>query len=758
MILSNLVIVGVCCIVPFVATAATNAAIVSEVKKFRSSAIGAKFADLERTFRPPQFESARAVGSLDDVQFGDCVSMADAERTALLRDGVLTSESHTHMTFFSAYLNIFQNDLPVYITADAILHPLHRSYDAMLMTVEQRQLIADLTALLASTHAKLATLYANDSSMASVRADVDVYIAVARALLNATSTVELVAGGNRTVAQAMIAGALGATGPLQLTLFGDQKLLDFSTFKPRGHYVGNDVLEAYFRAMMWLGRVEFRLTAANSDPITPTIDRETLGAMLLGELVRDAPQLASIDSVLTAIVGESDNANALQLNAVMSRAGVTSARDCAASPALLASFRAKLRESDVGVQQILSQLVDLPSSGEIEPPRAFLLLGQRFTFDSNLLGSVVQQNGGEKPSRLMPNEKDVLYGVLSNDVVLPELKSDVDKFGAYAERLLVARHIIEQTPASVWTNSSLYNAWLGALRQLSPPSDAAEFAKLPRKSAAYWRAKANAQLASYAALRRNNILYVKESNTGILGCDFPAVYVEPIPAFWRAIVAYARHGMEVISPLTPNVYELKSHFNLLHTVAQRLEKIATAHVDGAAVTEDDIKWVNQMCVQKLLDGGCVAIEDNGGWFYELYMARDALEADKVVSSIHTQPSDEEGSLVGRVLHFGTDNVETTLLIADDCSSQPTLFVGASQSFKSLITTNFERLNDEEWQNGRVRNAVRPSYFDYFNGTKKFWSKKCESNNWSNKSIASTLTINVNLAIMIVLSLMLMNVN
>ena len=36
------------------------------------------------------------------------------------------------------------------------------------------------------------------------------------------------------------------------------RYVDFSQFKPRGHYAGDSTLEAYFRAMIWLGRTDLR--------------------------------------------------------------------------------------------------------------------------------------------------------------------------------------------------------------------------------------------------------------------------------------------------------------------------------------------------------------------------------------------------------------------------------------------------------------------------------------------------------------------
>jgi len=36
-----------------------------------------------------------------------------------------------------------------------------------------------------------------------------------------------------------------------------EDLLDYSQFKPRGYYEGDETLETYFRAMMWYGLDQF---------------------------------------------------------------------------------------------------------------------------------------------------------------------------------------------------------------------------------------------------------------------------------------------------------------------------------------------------------------------------------------------------------------------------------------------------------------------------------------------------------------------
>jgi hypothetical protein len=638
---------------------------------------------------------------------------------------------HTAPSFWEFYLDAFKHDMPVYITADVLLHSVHRSYDAMLQRAEVSTLSKKLGALLDATHAKVKAT--SDASLANARADLDVFLSVARILLDpARSDV-----ARSAAIDAVVQAANAATGAVTLSLFGGQKSIDSSMFKPRGHYAGIPALEQYFRTFIWLGRTEFRLTILPEDD-PAMIDRETVAALLLAELTADSAELAAIDRVLSALIGVSDNADSKQLVSFARTAGIASAAAAAAANATsLAMFRDKLMASDVGVQRILSQLLEFPADGsDIKPPRAYLVLGQRFTVDSNAVGSVVSS------ARLMPNEMDVLYSVLRNDAILPSMKSELDSVAGYGGLLAFARRVIDASPAAQWSNSTLYNAWLGALRELSAPSDAAAFAALPArfKSAPYWIQKMNTQLTSFAELRRNNVLYVKESFTGSLGCDFPSVLVEPIPQFWRALQSFARIGREQIVPVLESDQQLALYFNRLDAAAARLEALANKHLAKQELTMDDLAWVNTMVVEKVVDNVCAKETVRSGWLQELYLAEDSTARDKVTTSIHTQPTDEAGNEVGRVLHIGTDNVEAVLVVADDCSGKPTLHVGASQSFKTLITEDFNRLNDAEWTDKYVAMAQRPAFLQpgYAAASGgKLWTEKCAPGGSSSTNAAPT---------------------
>jgi hypothetical protein len=72
------------------------------------------------------------------------------------------------------------------------------------------------------------------------------------------------------------------------------------------------------------------------------------------------------------------------------------------------------------------------------------------------------------------------------------------------------------------------------------------------------------QLASWAQLRHDTILYSKESYTGNVLCEYPAGYVEPYPEFYAAVAQYARDSYWLFS----NLPALDTNANDLATVLQ----------------------------------------------------------------------------------------------------------------------------------------------------------------------------------------------
>ena len=72
-----------------------------------------------------------------------------SELAVLTTNGFVVSERLSSLSFADVYYNIWHNDLPVFVSTDAILQAWHRTYDAMLEEVEETYLFNGFESLLA---------------------------------------------------------------------------------------------------------------------------------------------------------------------------------------------------------------------------------------------------------------------------------------------------------------------------------------------------------------------------------------------------------------------------------------------------------------------------------------------------------------------------------------------------------------------------------------------------------------------------------
>jgi len=105
-----------------------------------------------------------------------------------------------------------------------------------------------------------------------------------------------------------------------------------------------------------------------------------------------------------------------------------------------------------------------------------------------------------------------------------------------------------------------------------------------------------------------------------------------------------------------------------------------------------------------------------GWYTKLYYTGEiGLNAyDALVADVHTAPTDETGNPVGWVLHVGTGDVEMAIVNAETPEGQPTAFIGPVYKYHELVTTNFQRLSDEEWKTMyALSQPPRPSFVNLY---------------------------------------------
>lgn len=639
-----------------------------------------------------------AAVNLDLVQ-RSALALDGAELAAFAADGFVVTDRHRYPHFAYGYQTIYSQDLPVFVSADAILQAVHQSYDAILAVVEYAALVPELQALLTSMRAHLAATASLD---AEVRGDADVFLAVALSLLEGTLA-EPVAGASAAAVEALVTRAQGASGFQELALFGTNRWIDWSQFLPRGHYADSLVLQRYFRAMIWLGRIDLPLLQTNPNTGTPELFRRSVAAAFALRGLMDADALARwerIDATVRAFVGEPDSMGPADVDRLKSDLGL-SGDDLSAVPDEV--LAAAIVAGAYGSQRILSQIVmQLPHEGTWPLDATFLFVGQRYVFDSHVFSNVVYDrvNLGYSPLRMMANPLDVAYAALANDHAVRLLAPEIAYYPGYAPALESMRLLGDAHGPAFW-GANLYNLWLGALRALSPGPDVASAVPALAGTERWGRRLLQTQLASWAELRHDTLLYAKPSYTSGIMCEFPDAYIEPNPVFFARIEAFADDGAAAVAalPLDPSsslATLIVGYFGRLRQVAGILRAMAEHQATGAPHDPEHLAFINRAVN---VYPGCGGPPGIGGWYAELFFEPGAAaEFSPTIADVHTQPTDEAGGWVGRVLHVGTGYARLMVMTAETCAG-PRAYAGVVSSYHELVTEQLQRLTDAEWASG-----------------------------------------------------------
>ena len=683
------------------------------------------------------FSGIQSDSSLKQTAFLDSVEkkfkLTPDEWTHLKNFRFMVTERLSYPSFGEAFHDVYRKDLPVFITTDAILHPLHKSYDEILKLIEYGMLRPRLEKVvnqLYNAFPQLADRYKAETALGTALQDVDLYVTLAKSLLDSTEAAPHV------VSQEQVDRLWKAVQAKQMTdmlLFSDKlRHLDFSQFVVRGHYSGDFWyhgkrvnLRNYFRTMMWLGRIDFFLTPPpknqwEADWTKEDIRRMALGAYLLNELlsIADVNQpLTEMDTFIRFFVGKSDNLTPAEFSNILSEVGISTPEELL-KDAPFDSLEHVLLTSPEAGQKILSSilLMDSTSSTPDTLPVSYRVFGQRFIIDSYILGDIVYPHiiyNEKKVLRLMPDPLDAMF-VLGNDDALPLLKSDLEKYH-YSSQAWALRYLVDSYTPDFW-GRSLYNTWLEAIRLLNP-TGASEHVPFFMKTTAWHQEKLNTQLASWAQLRHDNLLYAKQSYTGGTGCSFPHSFVEPYPEFYRQIALFAQKAATFLSANCDPTFELKdrivNYFTRLHDVTDTLTVLAQKELDRIPFSADEQIFLKEMLFESMQSGQ----PPYTGWYADLYFnpSEAAYPPDYIVADVHTQPTDADGNVVGRILHVGVGKINLGVFLAPSPSAdfEPMAFVGPVFSYYQEITENFKRLTDEEWQS-LVQNGSLPPRPDWVN--------------------------------------------
>ena len=350
---------------------------------------------------PQQFQAGYTLPiDLNNVNNVDSYELSDAQKALLAKNGFVVQPSKTgeFREFYQIYeMYRYTEDQPIFITTDSVLHIYHLIFDKMLRDLEREFFIPYLQELTASMVEANAQQFKQVAGTTLEEPSLRnwAYFVVADQLLGSTTPVPAqVADLVKAELDLINAHAGVAISPIwnRPDLADDMKLVeDYSQYIPRGHYTIEERLGRYFKAMMWYGRLTFRIADAY----------ETRRALLLVQAIRNAPDSKGIPaqqlwdniySPTTFIVGKADDLSTHEYGVVSdSIFGATPDLKTFTDDAQLARFTQAIKK--LPPPQINSMWVWIwQEKAEVTPGLRFM--GQRFTLDAYVFGQMMYRNVG----------------------------------------------------------------------------------------------------------------------------------------------------------------------------------------------------------------------------------------------------------------------------------------------------------------------------------------------------------------------------
>ena len=629
-------------------------------------------------------------------------NFTEEQKQMLLRQGFVAVPGK-YLEMYDVYKECTVEAIPVFVTVDAMLHTFHEQFDFILKWTEQTRLAADLTSL---TQTLLADALADEAlttgsaAREALRANIS-YFAVADSLLRTTeTTIPALAEPLASRELALIKAQAGlSTSPLMVGTH------DYSQFIPRAHYAGNELLERYFRAMMWYGLMRFSLDGRDPCISIPpeAVRRMTLqGLLITRALHRATVSTETAQAVWNRIyrptvffVGEADDITHETLDRLARQ--IYGESYCALSPDELA--RAERLDA------FMAAVVDLPAP-TIAPDfgKSFRFMGQRYIPDSEIL-QVTSANGMRMPKGL-----DVM-AVLGSSRAEAILR---DVYHSTPPGLGDLQTSFTQLSAATWARNLYWN-WLYCLAPVLEPKGAGY---PPFMQTAAWQDKdLAAALGSWTELRHDSLLYAKQSYTlGISQAMMDQGYVEPNPeAFARllALCRYCREGLDALGLISPNINpevtpeHLDTQFDFVgfagkleatEQVLLKLKTIAEKELTQSPLTFDEYMFLRHFG-KTLSDLTNFRVNDGDHAFDNAY-TKD-LDDMAVVADVHTQlVNGEELCLeeaVGRPWR---------LFVIVDIAGDLRVTQGAAFSYYEFTRPSDQRLTDEAWR-AMLKQAAEP---------------------------------------------------
>ncbi|MGB4313896.1 MAG: DUF3160 domain-containing protein [bacterium] len=595
----------------------------------------------------------------------------------------------TEREFFMLYEMNRYEPVPSFITTDSLLHNYHLFFSHLLRVVEKEELAPTLKELtqdmLSEAEKQYEALKGTEWENAAARNMA--FFAVAGRLLEPDFPVpepvrEIVAEElklieSRAGIQESPVMNMGQNRQAPETLQED-----YTQYLPRGHYNSSELLQSYFKAMMWYGRLTFRVKSED----------ETRSALLMTLALNQGDNARKWDAIYqptTFFVGKSDDLSYLEYRELLAEiygqgAGL---EEIVADQEKWETFKAKaagLRPPVVNSIPLFEEDIQPDRTGDT---MGFRFMGQRFTLDAAIFQRLVYREVGENSRgerRMLPRALDIPAALGSEEAYSILAEEGETDYRGYRENMGKIREFIAGLGQDTWTQN-LYWSWLYTLNPLL--TEKGEGYPSFMTNRAWTRKELNTYLGSWTELKHDTILYAKqvyaEMGGGAEDVDDRG-YVEPNPHLYArlaALVAMTRDGLAARGLLADRDRE---SLDRLEELALALKTISEKELSNVPLTDEEYDLIRSYGGQ-LEHFWLEAMRDEGiDHRSAIYENPAALVAD-----VATDPN-------GRVLQEATGHIFSIYAVVP-VEGSLRIARGGVYSHYEFTWPLEQRLTDQEWQ-------------------------------------------------------------
>ncbi|MFH1233582.1 MAG: DUF3160 domain-containing protein [Patescibacteria group bacterium] len=653
-------------------------------------ALTSKFATYEEALvnASPKIPAYFVSPDLSNISNASDFTFSDVAKSLLVKNAFVVNPAYNN-DFFSLYESNRYSSTPNFITTDSMLHNYHLMFDFLLKQLEEQKLAAELKQLNASMLSESLNQYNNLKGTEwenAAKKNVG-FFSVGSKLLDPSVNIPSIITNEVNQELALIKAHQGIEISPVMNLGSsanaqDALKEDYSQYIPRGHYDKTEQLKAYFKSMMWYGRLTFRLK--NDDEIKSGI----LITIALNKEINQA-SWNKIYEPTNFFVGKSDDITYYQFKDLVEKVyGVSATIQSVSSDKIkFISFvdaTKTLEPPQINSMPIFNATIQPDREKEI---KGFRFMGQRFTIDASIFQRLIDR---EVPDRMLPKGLDIPSAMGSKEALNILTQLGETKYDKYSENMSKMQSYIASLPTENWTQN-LYWGWLYQLRPLL--EEKANGYPTFMQNVAWLRKDLNTFLGSWSELKHDTILYAKQVYAEMGGVGFEKKddrgYVEPNPYVYARLASLLKmtnNGLEIRGFLTPS---MKDNLSKMEQLAMSLKIVSEKELNNEKLTDDEYELIRSYGGQ--LEHFWLEVNKDEPQFKESTSQRDYLDENPaaIVADVATNPN-------GQVLEEGIGKISEIYVVVP-VDGKLRIAKGGIYSYYEFPWPMSDRLTDKKWR-------------------------------------------------------------